>query len=138
MYEPEEHAAALGLDVIDLDPQQGRLGLYIPRLRAIIIKPDLHPHDRRTVLAHEIRHHETGTRHTYTGREEQLRVEHDCDRVAAQRLIPFPALADEVAGSADPGLWAMSLRVNGRMIRARLRSLTPGERELLDTIHLDP
>lgn len=65
-------------------------------------------------------------------------MEHDCDRVAAQRLIPFPALADEVAGSADPGLWAMSLRVNGRMIRARLRSLTPGERELLDTIHLDP
>lgn len=30
MYEPEEHAAALGLDVIDLDPQQGASGSTSP------------------------------------------------------------------------------------------------------------
>lgn len=40
MYEPEEHADALGLDVIDLDPQRGRLGLYIPLLPGLVCWTD--------------------------------------------------------------------------------------------------
>lgn len=138
MYEPEEHAEALGLDIILMDPQQGRYGLYVPRLRAILLRPGLHPHDRRVVASHEIVHHETSTSHAYSSIEEQRRVEHHCDRVAAGRLIAFSDLAREVSQSPDPGLWATNLRVNGRMIQARLRALSPEQRQLLDSIHLDP
>lgn len=136
---PQAAAQNLGrFNIILLDPQQGRYGLSVPRPRAILLRPDLHPHDRRVSASHEIVHHETSTSHVYSSIEEQRRVEHHCDRVAASRLRTFSDLAREVSRSPASGVWATSLRVNGRMIQARLLAVSPEQRQLLDSIHLDP
>lgn len=133
-YDPDEHIETLGLVLIPKDPGQGRLGLYIPRIQAILIHPYIHPHDRRVVLSHEIGHHETGTQHQYACRDEQRRIELECDTIAAKRLITPEDLAGRIIDSQDCGQWAYNLRVNGRMITTRIHNLAHDERQYLERL----
>lgn len=137
-YDPYTHAERLGIPVRPAVLPYGLGGLWLPEHRTIYLSHDLHPIRARCTCGHEVQHVIRGVKHTRGSREWHRVIEAQCDRDAAALLISVEDLADQVAGSADPGEWATNLRVTGRMIRARLRSLTPGERELLDTIHLDP
>ena len=137
-YDPYTHATALGLPVIHTTIPTGHGGLWIPRHHAIYLAPDLHPHRERCTLSHEIQHAIRDTKHTWGSREHHRIIESQCDRDAAMLLIPFDDLLEQVSEHADPGAWAANLRVTGRMIRARIRALTPSQLQLLDAAHLDP
>lgn len=137
-YDPYAHAEQLGIPVRPAVLPYGLGGLWLPEHRTIYLSHDLHPIRARCTCGHEVQHVIRGVKHARGSRELHRVIEAQCDRDAAALLISVEDLADQVASSTDPGEWAANLRVTGRMIRARLRSLTPGERELLDTIHLDP
>ena len=138
-YDPETHLThVLGVHLIEEPFASPHGAIWVPRHNTVWIQPNLHPHRRRSTLGHEAQHIELGVKHTNGSIERHRIIENLCDTRAARRLITVEDLAEQVSISPDPGEWAANLRVTGRMIRARLRSLTPGQRRLLDSIHLDP
>ena len=133
-FDPKIRADGLGLDLVYKDPGYGRHGLYIPRLRAIVLKPDMHPIHERWVFTHEIMHHETGTKHTGGSSERDRIIENQCNLMAARELITVEELAAQAYESNDRGQWAMNLRVTGRAITTRMKHLTYLEKTMFDSI----
>lgn len=137
-YDPYAHAEQLGIPVRPAVLPYGLGGLWLPEHRTIYLSPDLHPIRARCTCGHEVQHVIRGVKHTRGSRERHRVIEAQCDRDAARMFISFEEMAEQVRSSTDQGEWAMNLRVTGRMIRAYLRSLTPGQLELLESIHLNP
>lgn len=137
-YDPYAHAEQLGIPVRPAVLPYGLGGLWLPEHRTIYLSHDLHPIRARCTCGHEVQHVIRGVKHTRGSREWHRVIEAQCDRDAARMFISFEEMTEQVRSSTDQGEWAMNLRVTGRMIRAYLRSLTPGQLELLESIHLDP
>lgn len=133
-FDPEAAAAGLGLQIMHQDPGHGRDGLYIPRHRVILLKPGMHPHQERVVCTHEIKHHETGTKHTGGSRERHRIIENRCDLMAARELITVEELTEQMHLSSDMGQWAVNLRVTGWVIDVRMKHLSYLEKLMMDSI----
>lgn len=122
-------------------PPEARPGVYWPRHgRAyVLVHHDLHPHEERSVIAHELAHHRRGGIDwpgmpddwgAVVAREEWL-----TDRDAARMLIPEPELSawveerlvDETVG-IGPRDVADAFGVTERIAVAALENLTRWER----------
>lgn len=123
-YDPEAHLHEYGVQVIRVTFPSEHAALYIPRLNRVYLQPGLHPHKERGVLAHEVPHVESGTKHTNGNIERHRIIENRCDWIAARRLVSIEELAEQLSQTTDLGECAYNLRVTGRMIRVRLLHLT--------------
>lgn len=118
MYNPHQHAEALGLRVLHGDPGPGRDGLYI-HPRTIILRAGLTHRAERSVLSHEVVHAEWDDRPT-TDPAWHARREARADRIAAHRLI-----ADQlhrIQGITDPAEWCRELDVLPWVITTYMRN----------------
>lgn len=125
-YVPREHAAELGVPIIDY-PLRADFGRYVPQLGAILIKPRMRAALERSVIAHELVHaerHESATGVPLL----DLRMERNADRVASLRLIDEDELLDLMRWSTDPGRWAVELSVTADLLEARVSQLDHPER----------
>ena len=108
-YDPHEHAARIGIDVV-----YGRLrtanGLWVPEHRTIILRPRMRALIERTVLAHEMGHVCLG--HT----DSCPRNEKMADRFAARKLIDADELRRASRYSPDVDQWAIELQVTPHLI----------------------
>ena len=125
-YVPREHAADLGVPIIDY-PLRADFGRYVPQLGAILIKPRMRAALERSVIAHELVHaerHESATGVPLL----DLRMERNADRVASLRLIDEDELLDLMRWTTDPGRWAVELSVTADLLEARVSQLRRTER----------
>jgi Zn-dependent peptidase ImmA (M78 family) len=125
-YVPREHAAELGVPIIDY-PLRADFGRYVPQLGAILIKPRMRAALERSVIAHELVHaerHESATGVPLL----DLRMERNADRVASLRLIDEDELLDLMRWTTDPGRWAVELSVTADLLEARVSQLHRTER----------
>jgi len=120
-YVPREHAAELGVPIIDY-PLRADFGRYVPQLGAILIKPRMRAALERSVIAHELVHaerHESATGVPLL----DLRMERNADRVASLRLIDEDELLDLMRWTTDPGRWAVELSVTADLLEARVSQM---------------
>jgi hypothetical protein len=115
-----------------IKPMRGRL-LGELRYPVIALRADTTAAQRRCTLAHEIVHLERGVTDCgpWAEREERL-----VEAEAARRLIPTEALLDAVrscGGAHDIGALADVLEVDLDTLEARLRQVTPRERQQIET-----
>ncbi|MEI4273893.1 ImmA/IrrE family metallo-endopeptidase [Klenkia sp. LSe6-5] len=138
-YDPWQDAESRAdLDVVidpDLPARRGD-AWWVPMLRAIAIRADLHPTHERCVLAHELVHVDDDDRQlagrgpdgTRLGRRQEQRA----DRTAARRLIRIRDLVAAVTTHpTDPAAVAHELDVTQHMLRVRLEHLQRAESALL-------
>jgi Zn-dependent peptidase ImmA (M78 family) len=88
--DPDALAHRLGIRVINGAPPHGWWGAYLHAYRAIILRHDLGPHQRRSTLAHELGHAHYG----HTGHHPSQ--ERLADRYAANLLINADELLDAI------------------------------------------
>lgn len=93
----------------------------------IVLARDLGQAGRRCTLTHELVHMERGVVEGDGSKEE-----HAVDDEAARRLIPTEDLVDKLLWSLDEQELAEDLWVDVATVRARLRGLTPGEKDDID------
>lgn len=110
-YDPWEHAAALGIDVIER-PLTDVNELWIPDLRLIVLKSSMRPAHLRNALAHGVAHAALGHR------DDRPKHEWQADRYAASRLIDPAELRRVTAWAHDPGQIATELGVTRRLLLA--------------------
>lgn len=125
-YVPRDHAAELGVPIIDY-PLRADFGRYVPQLGAILIKPRMRAALERSVIAHELVHAERQECQTGVPLLD-LRMERNADRVASLRLIDEDELLDLMRWSTDPGRWAIELGVTADLLEARVAQLSRPER----------
>lgn len=123
-------------------PAAVRPGVYWPDAEppVIFVHDDLHPHEERSVVAHELAHHRRGgginrAWMPATWDAEVAREEWMCDRDAAALLIPPPELSrwmDENLHDWETGIGprdvADAFGVSVRIAEAALDNLTRWER----------
>lgn len=116
LYDPFEHAARLGIEVVRrrLDDENEN-GLWVPDLHAIFLRPGMRSIHERSVLSHELGHACLGHRET-TPRNE-LRA----NRWAARKLIIPELLTRAAAHSPDPGTWCHELNVSADILDRYLK-----------------
>ncbi|ROP78288.1 uncharacterized protein DUF955 [Frigoribacterium sp. PhB107] len=126
LYVPRDHAAELGVPIIDY-PLRADFGRYVPQLGAILIKPRMRAALERSVIAHELVHAERHESQTGVPLLD-LRMERRADRVASLRLIDEDELLDLMQWTPDPGRWAVELSVTADILRARVAQLPGADR----------
>lgn len=122
-------------------PHHLRPGIYWPTATGsyIVVHDALHPHDERSVVAHERAHHRRGggIDAAWMPRDWQAvvaREERACDREAAAQLVPVGDLSAWCDEQADVGVGvgpadvAAEWCVNRRLAEAALDNLTRYER----------
>lgn len=100
--------------------------------RRVIMDPDLLQVERRCSIEHEMIHLERGEHCT-----QDPVVEARVNRIAARRLIPFPALMDAMAWSDQLEEVADELWVTPEIAQARIDSLRPGQVAVLAELIAD-
>ncbi|WP_460765564.1 ImmA/IrrE family metallo-endopeptidase [Mariniluteicoccus flavus] len=126
-YDPWEDAAERGLTVHETPLPDGTVGLT--DLEANVwIDSRLHQSEARATLAHELAHFDLndrapgrsggGMRGPVAGS-----VERECDRIAAERLIPFDALLNAAAWADSVEELADELGVDPGTVLARIGAL---------------
>lgn len=126
-YSPWAELASLPqVTLLREPPPQGRLGEYVHRQRLIRLHPDMPRRQARSVLCHELRHHEAGD----VGAN--LRQEFLADVRAARLLIDYRDLADAmVLHDQHRSAVAVELGVSLDMVHVRLKHLWRREWEYL-------
>lgn len=111
-------------------------GWWLPDLESVVLDDRLTQAERRSVLQHELEHHLAGDVCCDVGPDgprQSRRQEERADRRAAARLVTLEALADAiVAGALGDDDVAERLHVDTRTVRARVRALTPPERDYIE------
>lgn len=97
--------------------------------RVILLDATSSGAQRRSALAHALAHLDLG--HVPGAGRMERRDEHAADTLAAQRLIPLHHLADVLTWALGADEVAHELHVTERIVRARVRALTPGEKEYI-------
>lgn len=126
-YSPWAELSQLDLELAwgPLPPR--RLGEYYRDRGLIVLNPAMPRRQARSVLCHELRHHEfgdTGVHCSTTERRQELRA----DKAASRLLIDVHDLADAVVlHDHHQGGVAVELRVSMSMLATRLRYLHPSE-----------
>lgn len=113
-YDPYEHAANLGLNVVYRKLRAGN-GLWIPEIRTIFLQRRLRAIHERSVLAHELGHVLLGHRESTPKNEIQA------DRWAARRLVDPQELRAAAATTHDIGQWCHELNVSADILERYLR-----------------
>lgn len=130
-YSPWADLAArpgLTLEWADL---HDRLGEYLHDLQLIRLRRGMLRRQARCVLAHELRHHDTGDVPTGSAILD-ARQERRADREAARLLIDLRDLGDAlVLHDCHLGAVAVELHVSRAAVENRLRYLHPAERGYL-------
>lgn len=104
-----------------------RMRQWCELTRTITLHPDQNQRERRSTLAHELRHAEAAHRgHCAPAVERRV-----CER-AARDLIGIEALADALVWSQDEWEVAEELWVDVETARARIESLTPPEKDYIE------
>lgn len=116
------------LEVVWRELPDGVLGQYEHHLLRITLDPRMPRRQSRSVLAHEIVHHEESDVLTMCSHAQRFQ-ERRADQRAARRLIDIQDLAD-VMLSCDNHLSAMAveLHVSDDLLRIRREGLTKAER----------
>lgn len=131
-YDPAADVAARHPDWVVASADLGGL---VPEVlcwqrKVILIEADDSPEVRRSSLAHAVAHLDLGHARTLPGFFEH-REEIEADRLAAARLVPFPALAEAIAWTADREAVARELGVDLQMLAVRESMLSRHERRTL-------
>lgn len=122
-YDPDAHAASLGIRIIDAQPPAGTLALWDEESRTIITTPGLLHRQRRCVLAHELAHATQGDTHSPLDTIAALKRERKADQIAAGWLLTPDAVATALAVSPDSlSAAAAELEVTDRILEAWLRA----------------
>lgn len=132
-YSPWEELASLPHLELRREPpvHGGRLGEYEHHSGIIRLHPLMPRRQARSVLCHELRHHEAGDTPTEDPRA-TLRQEYLADTRAARLLIDYRDLADAmVLHDQHPGAVALELGVALDVVRTRLDHLWRREWEHL-------
>ncbi len=114
-YDPWEHAAELGIDVI-VRPLRTAHGLWLPEHRTILIHSKLRPANQRLILAHEIGH--GALEHP----DDRPKHEAQADRYAANNLICPDELSSLYGWCSDERQIVKELGVTMRLFRAYVLS----------------
>lgn len=123
-------------------PEEVRPGLYWPDGDPpyILVHDELHPHEERSVVAHELAHHRRGggisrSFMPHGWRREVAREERKTDRAAARELVPPADLSAWIDGhdwdlhvGIGPRDVADEYGVTERIARAALENLNEWER----------
>ncbi|WP_065961193.1 ImmA/IrrE family metallo-endopeptidase [Curtobacterium sp. UCD-KPL2560] len=109
-YDPYEHAAQLGIDVIHR-PIRSANGFWYPDHNLIVIRSGMRAVHDRSALAHEIGHADLGHR------DDRPKHEVQADRYAALHLIDDEEAAEICAWTQDPAKIAAELGVSGKLWR---------------------
>lgn len=122
-YDPDAHAAELGIRIIDACLPAGTLALWDEATRTILASPGLLHRQRRCVLAHELAHAVNGDTHVPIDTIAALKRERKADQIAASWLLTPDAVATALAVSPDSlSAAAAELEVTDRILEAWLRA----------------
>lgn len=120
-YDPDAHAAELGIRIIDACLPAGTLALWDETTRTILASPGLLHRQRRCVLAHELAHATQGDTHSPLDTIAALKRERKADQIAAGWLLTPDAVATALAVSPDSlSAAAADLDVTPRILSAWL------------------
>lgn len=127
-YDPDAHAAELGIRIIDACLPAGTLALWDETTRTILASPGLLHRQRRCVIAHELAHAVNGDTHSPLDTIAALKRERKADQIAASWLLTPNAVATALAVSPDSlSAAAADLDVTPRILSAWLEG-RKGER----------
>ncbi len=136
-YSPWDELAALPhIELRRESPMCGRLGEYVLGAGChggglIRLEPSMPRRQMRSVLCHELRHHEFGDVGSACGKA-TARQERRADSSAARLLVNIHDLADAmVIHARHPSAVAVELRVSVDVVHARVEHLHPAERAYL-------
>lgn len=122
-YDPDAHAASLGIRIIDAKTPAGTLALWDEQTRTILTTPGLLYRQRRCVLAHELAHAVNGDEHSPLDDVAAAKRERRADTLAAGWLLTPDAVATALAISPDSlSAAAAELEVTDRILEAWLRA----------------
>jgi hypothetical protein len=105
-----------------------RLGQWCEQTRTITLHPDQSQRERRSTLAHELRHADAGHRGPCCGL-----VEWRVSEQAARDLIGLEALADALVWTQDEWEVADELWVDVETARIRIATLTKTEKTYIES-----
>lgn len=128
-YSPWAELASLPHLILKREPPAlGRLGEYVHDRHLIRLHPEMPRRQARSVLCHELRHHEFGDIGTSCGKTTAMQ-ERRADANAARLLVDVYDLADAmVIHARHASACAVELRVSLDVVQTRVRLLHPAER----------
>lgn len=120
-YDPERHAASLGIRIVEAQPPAGTLALWDEQTRTILTAPGLLWRQRRCVIAHELAHAINGDEHSPMDDVASTKRERRADAIAAGWLLQPHAVRTALAVAPDslPAA-AAELEVTERILSAWL------------------
>ena len=122
-YDPDAHAAELGIRIIDACLPAGTLALWDETTRTILASPGLLHRQRRCVIAHELAHAVNGDTHSPLDTIAALKRERRADAIAAGWLLNPTQTARALALYPDNlTAAAAELEVTDRILEAWLRA----------------
>lgn len=122
-YDPDAHAASLGIRIIDACLPAGTLALWDETTRTILASPGLLHRQRRCVIAHELAHATQGDTHSPLDTIAALKRERRADAIAAGWLLNPTQTARALALYPDNlAAAAAELEVTDRILEAWLRA----------------
>ena len=122
-YDPDAHAASLGIRIIDACLPAGTLALWDETTRTILASPGLLHRQRRCVIAHELAHATQGDTHSPLDTIAALKRERKADQIAAAWLLNPTQTARALALYPDNlTAAAAELEVTDRILEAWLRA----------------
>lgn len=126
-YSPWAELASTKLELIWRELPARRLGEYHHERGVIVLDPAMPRRQARSVLCHELRHHEysdVGLACSIANSKQEVRA----NREAARLLIDVQDLGDAlVLHDHNQAAVAVELRVSAAILAARLRHLHPSE-----------
>ena len=135
-YSPWHHVGTMpDVEVWAGDVLEHADAYWEPDERVILLDARLSQAGKRSRLAHELAHIEAGDiccRVGPDGERQAQRQEERTDRRAAARLITLDDLADALLWCLGVDELAEHLHVDQRTVRARIRSLTPPEKDYIE------
>lgn len=134
-YNPWRQVAELTDILVVVTPLKHADAYWEPDERVILLDRQLNQAERRSCLAHELAHLEAGDTCCGHGPDADRlarRQEARADRTAAERLISLDDLVDALRWALGYEEVAEHLHVDCRTVRARLRDLTPDDKDYIE------
>jgi predicted transcriptional regulator len=134
-YSPWRHVGTMPDIEVWSEPLEYADAYWDPEYRVILLDVRLSQAERRCHLAHELVHIDAGDECCRVGPDGDrlaLRQERRTEDRAACRLISLDDLAEALLWCLDFDEVAEHLHVDARTVRARIRSLTPAEKDYIE------
>lgn len=122
-YDPDVHAAELGIRIIETPTPAGTLALWDETTRTILTTPGLLHRQRRSIIAHELAHATQGDTHSPLDTIAALKRERKADQIAAGWLLNPTQTTKALALYPDNlSAAAAELEVTDRILEAWLKA----------------